>query len=310
MQRSFIEKYADNRRLKRMLKDLPESSTLKYKNVKDFVDTYRVLFTRTSKICHKLISSMELKELYSPSMLIPATLTLHYLFERVVVTPFHVINTFTRDPMYAHSDIAALNRGLFESAVNACFLVSKDNDLRFKKFFATSLKQEHHIQKSMDKWIDSENPKIKMTSNKQRNIKNATNNKVVEELKDLIGDVGQFPNIWERCEALGEDWMFDYDSKYRGLSAWQHGDVSRVFITHSMKQLDSSEAERPVFESMAQCSWAWDIMFKYAFTIQKVCNLPEISEELAYLNHIGYQAMKKNLSSAVNKFQGSVEESA
>jgi len=286
-----------------MLKDLPPSSTLHYKNVRYFLDIYRTLFTDISVICVHLLNSIKLEDLFSKPMLSPATLMLHYLSERIVVTPFHIINIITRDPKYAHSDIAALNRGLFESSLNFCFLISKDQDMRFRQYYLSSVNQEFRIQKSMGKYTVSENVNLRKPAEKQKNIKNSTTEEIANEVRDLIGDVGRFPNIWNRCEALGEDWMFSYDSKYRGLSSWQHGDVSRAFMTQTMSQLDPAEAERPVFESLAQCAWAWDIALKYAETLQAICKAPSISDKLSYLDHAGYQAMTESIGEAIHKYQ-------
>ena len=122
----------------------------------------------------------------------PASLTIHYLSERIIVTPFHVINTLTRDPLYAHSDIAALNRGLFESAVNACFLISEDTDLRFRKFYLSSVQQEHHLQESMKKWINSDDSFIKSVAEKQFEIKNSTTDSIAEKLKIYLVTLGHF----------------------------------------------------------------------------------------------------------------------
>ena len=76
-------------------------------------------------------------------------------------------------------------------------------------------------------------------------------------------------------------------------------------MAQSMKQIDSSEAERPVFESLAQCAWAWDIMLKYAESLQKVCQAPGVTEELFYLNQVGYNAMVSSIGETIKKYHES-----
>ena len=304
MRRNLIETVADSLRLRRMLSDLPNESTLRAREVGGVLNVYRKLYTAASALCYRMIGDLDTERMYSDQVSRVATLTIHYLAERVVVTPFHVVNLITRDPKYAHSDIAALNRGLFESAANAAFLMTGDTDMRFRQFWLTSLKHELRLQKSMDKWVEAPDEETRRRARHQAGIKDATIDELVEELRGVLGEVGAYPSIRSRCEALGQDWEFYYDSKYRGLSSWQHGDVSRAFVTQAMEQIAPDQAERAVFESLGQCGWAWDIVFLYATSLHGVSGTPDVGAEITRLNAVGYSAMMRYVSAAAKKFQG------
>jgi hypothetical protein len=120
-----------------------------------------------------MINGLDLSKLYSHPFNNLAALMIHYLAERIIVTPFHVINITTRDPMYAHSDIAALNRGLFESAVNACFLLTGDTDRRMRQFFLSSVEREYSLQQAMVPWLKSSDEEIRKRAERQISVKDA-----------------------------------------------------------------------------------------------------------------------------------------
>lgn len=303
MRRTLLDQIADYRRLRRNLKHLSKASTLDNLKVAIILGEYRKLFTAASVISSNKINALKAANLYPENLRGAAIPVLFYLSERVTVTPFHIINVITRDPEYAHSDAAALNRGLFESAVNVCYLLEKDHEERFKRFWLTSAKKEFDIQRSMDKWLNSKTESIKKRAEAQASIKDGTNEALIAKMEKELGDQKTYPAIYDRCVALGSEWAFFYDYVYRGLSAWQHGDVTRSFVAQSWSQIFPDQEERPVFESLAQCAWSWDMV---SLHLKKLMDQDRDSHTISQLEKMDRKAqnvINENLAMAVHKFQ-------
>ncbi len=307
MKRSFLTRASDYLRLRTSLKDLASDSPLSLKKVSAVLDGYRQAFTQASVISENLVNGLNYDSYTKNQLKTIAKVTHHYLAERITVTPFHVINVLTRDPFYAHSDIAALNRGLFESAVNLLYLLQEDSEERIERFYVSSIQHELKLQKSMEQWVGNRDTYIACSAKKQSLIEDRTSD---ELLADVLKSLGReappspYPKLRDRCASLPKIWEFYYDSKYRGLSAWQHGDVSRIFVSSTMKQLDPTQRDRPVFEGMGMCAWSWDLVHWYLRSLIDLTDNREWLKRLEVMNKDSYQIMTNSLRDAMVQFQG------
>lgn len=160
----------------------------------------------------------------------------------------------------------------------------------------------------MRRWTANTDPAISTRANRQYNQKDAVTEEMLTKAKKILGvesaGIPSYPNIRNRCLALGDKWAFSYDHKYRGLSAWQHGDMTRIIATPSLRQMDSSQLERPVFEGLAQLSWAWDLTYDFTKELMKIVRNSEDLDKLNLINRASLSVVLSNLREALDKFQG------
>ena len=126
----------------------------------------------------------------------------------------------------------------------------------------------------------------------------------MDATRNAVGDVGKYPNILPRCIALGDQWAFAYDFYYRGLSSWQHGDTSRAFLSQALKHVVPDQAERNVFETIAQCIFTWEIVYLCIYDLQRQCNDEQFSKRLIEVDNKGSNMIGGILAEAKKKFQG------
>lgn len=305
MRRTWLDRIADYYRLRRALRGLRPDSSIQFKDVRAVLDMYRRVHACAGDISGSIVNALDFPDKYGPECEKLAKLTLFYLTERSAVTPFQVVNAVARDPFYAHADAAALNRGLFETTVNLVYLLGPDSSQRFKSFYNDSVQREFKLQLGMERWMRSEDASLRQRAEKQAGVRNATTEETLKATRELVGNPPPYPNLKERCRRLGEWWDFNYDAKYRGLSSWQHGDASRIIASQAFGQLYPEQAERPVFESLAHCAWAWDLVYNLVWELTKYSKQSETDrKELQLLNQCGHAALGYHLGKAVKKFQG------
>lgn len=305
MRRTWLDRIADYYRLRRALRGLRSDSSIGFKDVRAVLDMYRLVHACAGDISASIVEELDFPGMYGPECGTLAKLTLFYLTERAAVTPFQIVNAVARDPFYAHADAAALNRGLFETTVNLVYLLGPDCSQRFKSFYNDSVQREFKLQEGMNRWVRSEDGSVRKRAEAQAGVRNATTEETLKATRALVGEPPPYPNLKDRCRRLGEWWDFNYDAKYRGLSSWQHGDASRIIASQAFQQVYPEQAERPVFESLGQCAWAWDLVYHLVWELVKYSKQPEADrKELQLLNQSGHAALGYHLGKAVKKFQG------
>ena len=89
MIRNFLIGISDHLQLKRALRRLGPNSTFTASKVGKILRTYTLLFNETSRMITDLINSLPRTD--SPTSRLKM-LTLHYLAEQVMVTPFNLIS--------------------------------------------------------------------------------------------------------------------------------------------------------------------------------------------------------------------------
>ncbi len=302
MKRSVCSKVCDYFRLRKSLRHLDSNSSLSFNDVHKIISTYREAAIEYAGICTYLINSMEFDE-----KAFLKQMTLHYLLERVTVSQFHVINLLERDPFYSHNDTAAINRGIFEAAVNFLYIVGDEDIERLGRFHIESVRHELNIQKSMNKWLDDEKGYISRGADRQVNIKNQTTEQLLEETKERYGFGGikapKYPSIRDRCIAINDNWAYFYDAKYRGLSAWQHGDISRIFVSSSFSQVMSSEKDRPLFESIGMASWSYDVLYRFSRDFADNLDRQDIVRHIDTFSQKTLQSVLPHIHNARCEFQ-------
>jgi hypothetical protein len=304
MIRNFLIRISDHLQLRHALRRLGTNSTFSTSKVGRILRTYTLLFNETSEIITKLINSLPKPD--NPTSRLKM-LTLHYLAEQIMVTPFNLIALIRRDPLYAHTNAAALNRTLFESAVN-CLYILPDDKSRFGAFCINGVRQELAIQLRMKDWLSHPDAFIARHAKKQYYIKNATTEELLETFKQSLGfgdaKLPVYPNIKNRCSSLGDRWAFEYDARYKGLSAWQHGDFSRVGFSRTMSQILPEEIDRAVFESLGMVAWAFDLTYIFLKDLISHCNDQDSATSLERIYYESFIVVKHHLGESIRHFQG------
>lgn len=289
-------------RLRRELKQLSKDSCFSFKQIKFILKSYRSAFLEFSKTNTYLINKLEFNESE-----IHKQITFQYLIERIIVSPFHVLNLVERDPFLAHTDAAAINRGLFEAAVNYLYLLDDDDLSKFSRFHIGSVRQELNIQKAAEKWSDNNDEGISAISKQQKDIKDKTTNALLEEVKAIYGLSGQmvkkYPTIRDRCMSVGERWAHLYDAKYKGLSAWQHGDFSRAFVSSSFQQRNVGTKDRPLFETLGMLVWAYDVAHRFTQDFAIHIKDPEALNHIHNVSRITDMKIYPELNKIIKLYQ-------
>src|SRR5207249_6294023 len=139
----------------------------------------------------------------------------------------------------------AITRGVFESSVNLLYLMNDKNNGRLGAFWRMSVRDEQKFNSSIKRWLNHPDGDIAEVAKLQFQPKMPTETEILEvvlrDLGILIEDLPPWPSIATRAKEVGEVWDFYYDVKYRGLSSWQHGDVSRIFVSPGYARIDPSQ---------------------------------------------------------------------
>lgn len=79
-----------------------------------------------------------------------------------------------------------------------------------------------------------------------------------------------WPNIEQRVQKLELKWRYQYDSIYRGLSAWQHGDASRLMTSEFLADQGLVSRDRRLYETIVTCVGAHGIVCDFASSLGKL----------------------------------------
>lgn len=237
------------------------------------------------------------------------TNVLRYLVDRVTAAPASVLQLAMVDPLLSVPELAALNRGLFEAAVNLLYLVSsEETDVRYVSFFAHAFREERKMYESMDKWTTYHDDFISTRAKAQLTVEEPPDDDVLDAVIKAFGLTGKqipkYPSIHARCREIGPRWEFFYDAKYRGLSAWQHGDPSRATVTSSLLLHIPDMRERSVFESLAMVVWAWEITRELGHALARMVKAEEAVRVFSQMDAACQRAAASVMHDAAMKFHG------
>jgi len=192
------------------------------------------------------------------------SMSYQYLLNRIGFEPLHVLMTVSQNPWMADASCAALNRSLFECAVNFLYIISAGDATRAKHFFVDAFRMEVVMDEAISKWVGYEDKFIHDNANNMTKVNFRPSRADLEKEKLKLGlpvGIGRYPSVEQRCKDISPRWHFFYDSMYRGLSSWQHGDPSRyIFEPKSSESLN--EPSRPVFEGLVQLAWMYQILYE------------------------------------------------
>jgi len=232
--------------------------------------------------------------------------TIRFLLDRVTSTPVNILRLVIADPVLASADVAALHRGMFEAAVNLLYLLQADRRERFQSFYLRAFGEERKMYDALAPWESDSNDFIAMYAKHQRSIADpptdATRDALFVDLE--IGDkdaVPRFPSIEQRCRAIGPVWAFFYDAKYRGLSAWQHGDATRANLASSLTMHLPETSDRTVFESLLVVIWTWDLICELTRCMASFAG-QKSSEELEQLDTVCQYVAGQHMRRALEKY--------
>lgn len=258
------------RLLKQRLKRI-RSATLPYRNVVALLDTLGPAFDRTRPMIHGLASRFT-----SPAIPEPVAglhhITLRYLLDRVTSTPVNILRLCLQDPVLAGPDAASLHRSAFESAVNLLYLQHGDQLTRLQSLYIMAFDSERRMCDAISQWCGHPDRDVSARADHQMAVQDQpTDAARADLLRTLrVGDeagIGQYPNIRQRCSDIGPIWEFFYDARFRGLSAWQHGDPTRAAVSSSLMMRFPEWSDRTVFESLLVASWTWDLLYYLIHTM-------------------------------------------
>ncbi len=294
----------ERRLLKRRLKQV-RTKTLSYKQVRTMLDTVGRAFDLSRPMILGLASNFLPSETTS-SLATHQLMTIRFLLDRLTSTPISILRLITADPVLAAPDCASLHRSAFEAAVNLLYLVHVDSTERFHSFYKMAFEAERRMFDAMQHWRKHDNQDIVAYAEHQVSLKGAPTEEVLDQLFAELGidnrdDVKSYPNIRQRCADLGPIWELFYDARYRGLSAWQHGDTSRAAVSSSLMIHLSEGSDRTVFESLIILIWSWELIYNLVATMAKFATV-SVPESLDEINADCVATTSVCLSEAVLKY--------
>jgi len=233
---------------------------------------------------------------------------LKFLLDRLTSAPISIIRLTKADPVMAGPDTASLYRGMFEATVNFLYLLDDHDGSRLCSFCNSAYEAEKKMYDAIEKWESHPDPWIATYAHHQLKVQDppceSARNYILEVL-ECTGKPAKYPNIYERCTILGSAWEFLYDAMYRGLSAWQHGDMSRSATSSSLMLLLPEYAERTVFESLIVLMWTWELTNKASVALCEVGNKFDCLDEIERLNRLCQTVGSKCMGAALKKFHNS-----
>lgn len=251
-----------------------ERPTLKSRAVRKMLDCYYVALGESRLAIDMLLPAHcrptdDNSDKHDRALESARLLSISYLLDRITSTPVNILNIVQRDPLLGAPDVASMHRTSFESAVNFLYILGDPTRTRFKAFMRTSLIAEQKLFEGLAAWEAHDNPYFSVIAKSQRaqtEAPTSARNERILEMYQLDEAIPPYPNLRRRCETLGELWLFLYDSRYRGLSAWQHGDHTRAMVASVALQVPEFQ-ERLLFESLNMVSWSWDLVFQFVLEL-------------------------------------------
>jgi len=301
----------ERRLLKRRLKHI-RSETLPYKNVMTMHDTFGHAFDHSRPMILGLASEFLPSDMTS-SLASHQVITVRFLLDRVTSTPVSILRLIVADPVLAAPDCASLHRSAFEAAVNLLYLVHRDRPERLRSFYTMAFESERRMYNAIQRWREHDDQDIVAYANYQLSIQGPPTDAARDELFAQLGidnrdDVERYPNIQQRCTDLGPIWEFFYDAKFRGLSAWQHGDTSRAAVSSSLMMHLPQYSDRTVFESLIILIWTWELIYHLICAMADVANVP-LPESLNNTNAICHATASHCMREALEKYHLPVAQS-
>lgn len=194
-------------------------------------------------------------------------LTLTFLIERVLAGNFHIAFLHNQDPRRSHGDIAAISRGIYESAVNCLYLLDDPNESRIGAFVLRSIHAEIEINSRVETWTNCEDTDIAVAATVATQQASFPKEITDEEILNAYGITSfgkiYWPTLIDRAKSVGQIWHYFYDVRYRSYSTWQHGDFSRIIISPSFMKLVPGQESRNLTEGLAILSWGFEIAYNF-----------------------------------------------
>ena len=307
MRHDLLGRFLQYVRLRKSLRQLDKISPLTTKRVFALLTVYRRAFDDASQVITYLINNLKYTGYKDDRLATLSSATFAYLGERILSTPHSIIHIISHDPFYAHADTAALNRSLFDNIVNFLYLASDTGVSRFCLFLVRSYDLELRFWRAMEPWTKSQDKVISTRAKAQYFQEHAPSEETLAWIKKTLGFESQkipsYPSIKQRCAALGDKWAFNYDQKYRGLSSWQHGDMTRIYASWSLSQAMPEQKDRLVFEALVELVWAWDLFYDFGIDL---CSLVGLNKQLKILELINQSSLAialENFEEARQKYQ-------
>ncbi|MGD0016572.1 MAG: DUF5677 domain-containing protein [Verrucomicrobiia bacterium] len=188
-------------------------------------------------------------------------LFLNFLAERVLQGALHANYLHREYPYSSHADLAGINRGIIEAAVNYLYLLDDPSCERAAAFWAKSGFEECSRNDGLKKWVDHDDRLIKYLARCDHEPNSISFEQILQAISTYTGVANPNQKAWpkfkQRCSAVGRIWELVYDMEYKALSTWQHGDLSRVIISPSYARIDPEQENRNVFESLIMVQWTF-----------------------------------------------------
>lgn len=228
-----------------------------------------------------------------------------FLLDRITSSPLSILKLAKTDPVLAGPDIAALYRSMFEAAINLLYLIDDPDYSKLASYYVAAFDAEKKMYESMSKWRSHSDEWISRYADRQSQVQDGPTDSSRCEMLTILGcaDPAKYPNIFERSKRIGPTWEFLYDAMYRGLSAWQHGDMSRGHISSSLLLLMPEYAERTVFETMIVVMWTWELTYHVSIALFKFGRQLDAFEDIQKLHYLCNALARDCLTAAQQKFQ-------
>lgn len=192
---------------------------------------------------------------------------LNYLIEHVILSARNIARLHYTYPREAAQDMASISRGMFESAINALYLIHDPDLLRLASFWKLSIREERAYDKHLSKWCSHSDRDISYAATSEREVRVSTPENLENDFLESLGirpeAAPKWPKIRERAAEIGVIWEYFYDVRYRAYSTWQHGDLSRAALAPSLSIDLPNMKDRAQSEGIGVLSWAHEILFHF-----------------------------------------------
>ena len=192
-----------------------------------------------------------------------------YLYKRVS-SGFSNAMAIGTHSMEASSDIGSINRGAFEAAVNFLFVTGDQTNGRIAAFWLFAAQEEIKRNNQVAEWKTCADPIIKKLALREyQDLGSEEDHKktILPSLGVQEEDLKRWPSLEQRTKVIGDMWAYLYDSHYRALSTWQHGDTSRLIVTDTFVETLGGYPDRTDYETFVMVSWAFDILANFCISI-------------------------------------------